>query len=93
MYYLLLTLFFLMSTSPAYCAAITNLSKEPQSVSFREWKGETTVNILPGRTLRIPGDVTFRYQERELRIEDNEEYAIWETGIIGPQRRLKRHSF
>ncbi len=81
-----------LSASESYAAAITNLSSEPKTVSYEEWGGKKTVIIQPGRTFRLPGTVTFLYDGRESRIDDEEEYAIWEDGVFGPQRRLRRNS-
>lgn len=81
-----------LSASESYAAAITNLSREPKAVSYDEWGGEKTVIIPPGRTFRLPGTVAFIYDGRESRIDDEEEYAIWEDGVFGPQRRIRRNS-
>lgn len=88
----LLVLLLGLSTTEAQAAAISNLSKEPQTVSYGVWGGKKTVVIPPGRTFRLPGTVTFLYDGRETTIDDEEEYAIWEDGVFGPQRRIRRHS-
>lgn len=88
-----LVIFLSLSASEAWAAAISNLSNEPKTFSYDEWGGERTIIIPPGQTFRIPGTVTFRYDGRETRIEDDEEYAIWQDGAFGPQKRLRRNSF
>lgn len=80
------------AATPAMAAAITNLSGVPQTVSFMEWGRERAVTIAPNETLRMFGNVTFLYQGREVRINENEEYAIWRDGTLGLQRTFKRRS-
>jgi len=75
----------------AQAAAISNLSDRPQTIRFSVWRAEREVTIQPGHTWRIAGRLTALYQGREIRIDDNEEYAIWKDGQIGPQRRFKRN--
>lgn len=88
----LLILFLSLSASQAWAAAITNLSDEPKTFSYGELDGEKIITIPPGQTFRIPGTVTFRYGDRETRIEDDEEYAIWKDGAFGPQKRIRCNS-
>ncbi|MBY0407748.1 MAG: hypothetical protein K2Q01_08645 [Rickettsiales bacterium] len=74
------------STSSARAAAITNLTDAPQTVELREGESLTAFSIAPGRTWRVQQKVVVRYQGRENRINEYEEFAIWKDGSFGPQR-------
>ncbi len=78
--------------SPVYAAAITNLSDVPQTISLIGWNTHNALTIPPGKTLRIPGRISFYYHDRMMRIEADEEYTIWKDGSMGIQRYLNRHS-
>lgn len=88
---ILMTTAITLIASPSWPAAITNLSGMPQSFIITDANPERVVTIAPGQTFRTLGKSSFRYQNRQLHIEDNEEYAIWRDGTFGPQRRMHRH--
>lgn len=77
--------------SSSWPAAITNLSGIPQNFTIVDTYPKSVITIPPGQTFRTLGKTSFRYQNRQLHIEDNEEYAIWRDGTFGPQRRINRH--
>ncbi len=75
-----------------WAAAIVNLSSEPQTIQFSQWQGGASVTISPKQAWRVPGRVAVWYGGREVHIDEEEEFAIWKTGELGPQRRMMRRS-
>lgn len=76
---------------PAKAAAIQNLSCTPQTIEVESGNGSQSIVIPPGKTFHGVGDVNVRYRGREVRVEYNMEYAIWDDGTFGPQRTLRHH--
>jgi hypothetical protein len=77
-----------LCSSLAHAAAITNLSEEPRQIEMRSGSGYILYTIKAQETWRVPGKATIRYQNSEFRIDENEEYAIWRDGVLGPQKRV-----
>jgi hypothetical protein len=48
--------------------------------------------IAPGAVFRRIGLMRVRYDGREVTIDNDDEYAIWNDGTFGPQRRSRNVS-
>jgi hypothetical protein len=83
----------MLLSSAASAGGVSNLSEREQIVEIQTTSGYSPVHIAPGRTWRIPGPAKIRYQGREVWLEHDMEWAIWEGGVFGPQRKLKRMRF
>lgn len=82
--------FFVLGGNAAQAAVITNLSDTPQTFEIKTSEGFTPVTILAGRTWRVPGKADIRRGDRVVHMEEDQEYAIWQNGDFGPQRRMKQ---
>jgi hypothetical protein len=82
---------FLVATA-AQAAVITNLTDRPQSLDIQMENGAQAVTIAPQATWRVPGKLVIRYHDRDVRLEEVDEYAIWPNaatgGVLGPQNRI-----
>ncbi len=77
------------SPNAAYAAAIVNITDNdtPMEVKIgQEWK---PITIRAGGRFFIRGDARFRWKNREVYIQYDEEYALWPDGMLGPQRKLR----
>ncbi len=87
----LLTLFLFASvaagSAPAKAAKIQNLSDKAETIEVESSEGFKPVVIPPGQGYDAMGQIKVKYHGREIRVEHNEEYAIWKDGTFGPQRR------
>lgn len=81
--------FSVIYTQGALAAVITNLDETPRVIQKEEGGGFVPQEIKAGETFRVAGALKIRYNGRELRIDADEEYAIWKDGTLGPQKRLK----
>lgn len=72
----------------AVAAVITNLDKKSQQFDLLEDGRFTPITIAAGETWRLPGRVRVRYHGRELNINEEEEFAIWNDHEFGPQRTI-----
>ena len=89
-FFLLCGLFFYQP--PALAAAITNLSDHPQVFAIDEGGGFREVSIPAGQTYRTYGKWFVRFHDRDVRMEDNEEFAYWQNGDFGPQYRRRNNT-
>ena len=80
-------------SKPALAASIINLSSQSQLIEVKEKGGFKPFLLESGRSFRIVGPATFRYNGSEIYIDFDEEYAIWKDGEMGVQRRHLPHSF
>ena len=69
----------------AQAAAIINLDSKPHNLSVNG----TDVTIEAGRSWKIIGKAKIIYQNREIHMEDTDEYAIWNDHEFGPQRHSR----
>lgn len=76
----------------AQAAAIANLSPQVRRIEIKTARGFQPEDIEPGRTWRLAGRVTVRYDGEEYDIDQTEEYAIWNDGVLGPQKRISSHT-
>lgn len=91
-YIKLFALLFLFAAAPCFAppvkaAAIQNLSCNPQTIEVATAQGFQPVVIPPGRTYDAIGNMKVRYRDREITIDHDMEYVIWDDGTFGPQRR------
>lgn len=91
-YIKLFTLLFLFAPLPAEAAAIQNLSCNPQTIEVPSANGFQAMTIPPGKTYDVAGDMKVRYRDREVTVEYDMEYVIWNDGTFGPQRRNRSRS-
>ena len=95
-----LQLFFLgfgvMCAASAQAAVITNLDEKPQTVEVYTGQGMQTVSIAANATWRAPGKIKVRFHDRDVQMNDDDEFAIWPNkttgGEFGPQKRQKHGS-
>jgi hypothetical protein len=71
----------------AQAAAIVNLTETPQEIVLIDRTPQEMVTLAPGGKLDRPGALELRYKGRDVRIEDEYEYAIWPGDTLGPQRK------
>lgn len=74
----------------AQAAAVTNLTGEAQTVEVLAAGGYMPQVIAPHATWRLQAKVKLRFKDREYRIGEHEEFAIWKDGTFGPQRANMR---
>jgi hypothetical protein len=74
----------------AEAAAITNLTPHEQVFELEEGNGFVRQAVAPGATWRVHARVWVRFGARAFLMGENEEYAIWNDGEIGPQRSNAR---
>lgn len=79
--------------TPVKAAAIQNLSCSPQTIEIEFANGRRSIILPPGRTYDVLGALKTHYRGREVRIEHDEEYAIWDDGTFGPQRYRRGSGF
>ena len=72
----------------ARAAIIENVSDTPKVIEVEQLGGFQPVTIEAGREYNVPGALKVRYGAREVQIDFDEDYAIWQDGGFGPQRRL-----
>jgi hypothetical protein len=88
---LMLPVVMLCALAPqAQAAAIVNLASTSQTVEIEIAGNYRPIVIERWRTWRVIGPARVRYEGRVSYIEDDEEYAIWNDGTFGPQRRERR---
>src|ERR1700679_537247 len=71
----------------AQAAVITNLDDKPQTVEVEMSGGFKPVVIAAGETWRVQGKAVVRFRDRQVQMNEDEEYAIWKDGTFGPQKR------
>jgi hypothetical protein len=88
---ILIVLMFCVFMLPVYqvrAAAIVNLSDKQQKIQVNTGgKFENTI-IAPYAKYSVVGKVKIRFQDREISIDKDEEYALWPNGDFGIQRRV-----
>ena len=72
---------------PANAASITNLSGIPQTLHFDISEGGQAFTVAPQETWRTPGEAWIIYNNREVHMNDIDEFALWPDGSFGPQWR------
>jgi hypothetical protein len=68
-------------------AQIQNLSNTPQTIELMD-RNDAIITLAPGGIWQGLGRAHVKWREREVDIEYNEEYVIWDNDTFGPQRRL-----
>ncbi|MDX1975602.1 MAG: hypothetical protein SFT92_08030 [Rickettsiales bacterium] len=68
---------------------MTNLTEGAKTLAILDGNKAVSVTLAAGETYHAMGALRLRFAERELRIEHDEEYAIWDDATISPQRRYK----
>jgi len=86
---LLPALVVMLGSGPVMAGAITNLTDTPRLLEIRTSSGYVGEMVPPGATRYIHGDTHVRFNEKEFYLQDDMEYALWQDGSFGPQRRLK----
>jgi hypothetical protein len=76
----------------AQAAAIVNLSDKPQNIQVNTDGKFEGVTIAPYGKYSVHGKVKIRFQDREITIDKDEEYALWPNGDFGIQRRITQSS-
>lgn len=87
-FFLVFQLLALLIPLAANAAAITNLDTVAHNIQLQDGEAFETIAIEPNATWRKPGTVKVRYDGRDLLIHYYEDYAIWEGGVMGPQRSV-----
>ena len=88
-FFIALLLLFFSHENAANAAAVTNLSKQPQTIELQTGDGWKPQVIEAGTTFRATGDLQLKYMMNEVFIEHDMEYAIWPDGKLGPQRHIR----
>lgn len=84
---LLLPMVFLFSATNAQAVSVYNLTDREQTLEVVESGGYKPIRIEAGRSYYAIGKVVVRFNGREVRIDDGDEYAIWSDTEFGPQQR------
>ena len=78
----------LIGATPAHASVVTNLSDAPQTIEVQTARGYAPMTLAPNQTWRDEArEETIRYHGREIQLEYDQEYAIWQGGDFGPQKR------
>jgi hypothetical protein len=85
-----LLIVFSLTGTQADAAAITNLSSVTQVVEVEESGGFKSHEIKAGTTFRMTGKIRVKHNAQITMIDEDEEYAIWKDGVMGPQRSINR---
>ena len=85
---LLFCIFASLSSGSLLAAVITNLDSNPRQFDVKTGEGFKTVTLAAGATWRLPGRARVRYRGREVEMNEDEEFAIWNEAEFGPQRRV-----
>lgn len=77
---------------PCMAAAgmVTNLSDRQHVVEIQTSNGYIPQAVAPGHSVHIYGGARMKFEGREFYLPHDMEYAIWQDGSFGPQRRIKR---
>lgn len=78
--------------SHANAAAIHNLGDVPQRLILYQYNASSEIIVAPNSVYRSIGSLHVSFQEREYRIDYDEEYALWPNGDFGPQRGTRNHN-
>jgi hypothetical protein len=79
--------------TPAMAGGITNLTDHKQVVEIQTSSGYIAREIPPGRSFWTQGHTKVRFQEKEFTLDPDIEYAVWQDGSFGPQRKFRRSRF
>jgi hypothetical protein len=77
-----------LQLSQAWAAAVVNLSDKNQNIQVNTDGKFEDVVISPYGKYSTPGKAKIRFQDREITIDRDEEYALWPNGDFGMQRRV-----
>lgn len=88
----IITSVFVASLQQAQAAAVVNLSDKQQNIQVNTTGKFEDVAIAPYGKYSIPGKAKIRFQDREITIDRDEEYALWPNGDFGMQRRVTQSS-
>jgi hypothetical protein len=69
-------------------ATLINVDSQPKQFEFKQSGGYQTIDLAAGAIWRYPGNVWIRFNQREIMINADEEFAIWNDTTLGPQRRF-----
>lgn len=86
---LLFGVFFALQGGNALAAALVNLSNETQTIEIKTHEGYAPQLINVGETFRVSGALDMRLDGRDIRIDDDMEFAFWPNGVFGPQKKYK----
>lgn len=79
---------FVAALQQAQAAAIVNLSDKSQNIQVNTGGKFEDATIAPYGKYSTVGRVKIRFQDREISIDRDEEYALWPNGDFGVQRRI-----
>lgn len=83
----------LLLSTPAQAGGILNLTDHKQVVEIQTSNGYIAREIPPGRSFWMQGYARVRFQGREFILDPDIEYAVWQDGSFGPQRKYRRNSY